>query len=148
MRSRFRSKFDFNFSPSPSGDRIHIHFEPRFNGTRIELVESGHSDIRQSINAYAPFCDLPYMLSRLRIGDSSVLSSRQPMYGDLSGLPSNPADAVNLVRIAENRFNQLPAVDRQNFNNDWRVWLSDVFSSRTGCSSDKPSSVPDSVEKE
>lgn len=148
MRSRFRSTFDFLNPVSPSGDTVHINFEPRFDGNTICLVESGRSDIRQSINAYAPFCDLPYMLSRLRIGDKSVISSRQPIYGDMSGLSCNPADAVNVVRIAESRFGQLSAADRQVFNNDWRVWLADVFSRRDSGTGDPAGSPDDSVDKE
>lgn len=109
---------------SPAGNRIHIHYEPRFDGERTILVECGSSDIQASINSFAPFCDIEYMLSRLRIGDSSVLSSRQPLFGDFSGLSSNPADVLNIVHSAEYHFALLSSEERQDYNNDFRVWLS------------------------
>lgn len=110
-----------------SGNREHIRYEPRFNGSTVVLREVGREDIQQRINAFAPYTDLNYMLSRLKVGDSSVLNSRQPMYGDFTGLPTNGIDAVNLVQTAESRFLELSAEDRQKFNNDFRVWLASML---------------------
>lgn len=112
---------------SPAGNRIHIHYEPRFDGERTILVECGSSDIQDSINSFAPYCDIEYMLSRLRIGDTSVLSSRQPLFGDFSSLSSNPADVLNIVHSAESHFARLSSEERQDYNNDFRVWLSTML---------------------
>ena len=35
-----------------------------------------------SIDSFAPYTDLNYMLHRLSVGDTSVLSGRQAIYGD------------------------------------------------------------------
>lgn len=109
---------------SPAGSRVLLHHEARFNGERTVIVESGRSDIQDAINSYAPFCDINYMLTRLKVGDSSVLNQVSPMYGDFSGLPSCPHDIFNIVKSAESSFNALSSQERQNFNNDFRVWLS------------------------
>lgn len=113
---------------TPHGSRIHQHYEPRFDGERTILVVSGTSDIQDAINSFAPFCDMEYMLSRLKLGDTSVLSRKQPIFGDFSSLPSNPADVLNIVHSAESRFGQLSFEEKQNYNNDFRVWLSRMLS--------------------
>lgn len=113
---------------TPHGSRIHQHYEPRFDGERTILVVSGTSDIQDAINSFAPFCDMEYMLSRLKLGDISVLNHRQPLFGDFSDLPSNPADVLNIVHSAEGQFARLSSEEKQNYNNDFRVWLSRMLS--------------------
>lgn len=122
------------------GSRDKIIYESRFNGRSLVVEPTGKLDIQADIESYAPFCDLNYMLSRLRVGDSSVLAQRQAMYGDFSGLPDNPIDAINLVRNAESRFAMLSAEEKLTYNNDYRVWLADLMSgSSVAPSVDRPS---------
>lgn len=113
---------------TPPGDPIHHICTGRFDGRTLKVVETGTEDIQQSIQAHAPFTDLRYMLSRLSVGDDSVLSSRQPLYGDFSGLFDNPIDAINAVNDARSRFDLLPAEDKKACNNDWRVWFASLLS--------------------
>lgn len=110
------------------GSKIHTHYEPRFNGTSVELVESGTTDIQKEIEAYGKYTDIHYMLHRLTVGDRSVLSIKAPIYGDFSGMPSNPVDAINLVHSAESAFGKLSLDERANYNNDYRAWLAAVLS--------------------
>lgn len=112
-----------------AGDRVHVILEPRFNGTRISLVEVGREDIQERIEAYAPFTDLEYMLKRLKVGDNSVLCDKRPLYGDFTGLPSDPISAINLVHSAENSFAILDPEAKQAYNNDYRVWLAAILQS-------------------
>ncbi len=134
-----------SFVSSP-GSREKIVYESRFNGRSLVVEPTGKYDIQDDIESYASYCDLNYMLSRLRVGDSSVLAQRQPMYGDFSGLPDNPIDAINLVRNAESRFATLPADEKLLYNNDYRVWLSDLMSGFSASSAvDRPGVVSDVV---
>lgn len=110
------------------GSKIHLHFEPQFDGKRVVLRESGQSDIQKSIESYGRYTDLHYMLHRLSVGDTSVLSSRSPVYGDFSGLPTNPVDAINVVHSAESAFAALPLEKRAAYNNDFRAWLAACLS--------------------
>lgn len=114
---------------SNAGEEYHVLYEPRFNGSRIVLDEVGREEIQPKINAFAPYTDLMYMLSRLKVGDSSVLSSSSPLYGDFSAMPDNPIDAINLVHNAEAKFLALPAEEKGRYNNDFKVWLASMFSS-------------------
>lgn len=132
MRNPFSSIPDAASFRSPSGSRFKIKYEGRFNGKHGSLVEVGTIDTQEIINAYGPLTDINFMLHRLSVGDRSVLSSRTPMYGDFSGLPSNPIDAINMVENAKNSFGCLPIEDKQKYNNDYRVWLADLFSGSAG----------------
>lgn len=116
-----------SFVSSP-GSREKIVYESRFNGRSLVVEATGKYDLQADIESYASYCDLNYMLSRLRVGDASVLAQRQAMYGDFSGLPDNPIDAINLVRNAEHRFAMLSAEEKLAYNNDYRVWLADLMS--------------------
>lgn len=136
---------------SNPGSRIHELYEPRFDGKGISLAKVGQEDIQTSIEAYGPYTDLNYMLSRLSVGDSSVLSRRAPLYGDFSQLPTNPIDAINLVHSAENAFGQLSSEDKALYNNDYRVWLSAFMSGQllsSGNESVSSGSALDSVMKD
>lgn len=126
------------------GDRTHIRYEARFDGKGVKLEAVGSEDIQVSIDSFAPYTDLNYMLHRLSVGDTSVLSGRQAIYGDFSGLPQNPVDLINVLNSAELSFSKLPADEKAAFNNDYRVWLANLLTSISNPDvdisvSDKPS---------
>lgn len=112
------------------GSPVHKILEPRFDGTNTKLVVTGEENIQARMEAEAPSTDINYMLHRLSLGDQSVLSSKRPMYGDFTGLPSDPIEALNLVHQSEYAFAQLSSEDKAKFNNDWRRWFADLLSSR------------------
>lgn len=129
-----------------SGCRKKPIYTPRFDGECISLRETGSIDIQDSINAYAPYCDIRYMLTRLKAGDSSVLTSRSASYGDFTGLPGNPVDTLNLIHDVERSFSELPDDIRLSCNNDWRVYFTRLCTGdlnvSPGNSSDLPSPDP------
>ena len=111
-----------------SGSPIHQILEPRFDGSTTHLVVTGEENIQDLIEAEAPFTDINYMLHRLSLGDKSVLSSKQPMYGDFTGLPSDPIEALNLVHESEAAFGRLTAEEKVRYNNDWKKWFAYILS--------------------
>lgn len=113
-----------------SGSPIHKILEPRFDGTATRLVVTGEENIQERMEAEAPMTDINYMLHRLSLGDQSVLSSRRPMYGDFTGLPSDPIEALNLVHQSEYAFSLLSAEEKQTYNNDWKQWFAALLSGR------------------
>lgn len=122
------------------GSREHVIYESRFDGQTIKLVATGKEDVQKKIEAFAPFTDLNYMLSRLKVGDDSVVTQRTALYGDFSAMPVNPIDAVNLVRSAEQRFARLSAEEKKACNNDYRVWLARTI---MGSSIEQPAGASD-----
>ncbi len=127
MRNPFSMVSNPGEFSTPPGDPIHHICTGRFNGRTLSVVETGTEDIQQSIQAHAPFTDLRFMLSRLSVGDESVISSRQPLYGDFSGLFDNPVDAINAVNDARRSFDLLSAEEKKACNNDWRVWFASLL---------------------
>lgn len=126
------------------GERLARIFEPFFDGSTTKLRQIGTRDIQQEMDALAPYCDINFMLSQLKRGDTSVLSSKQAFYGDFSGLSSNPADVINIVNGASDAFGLLSAEERARFNNDWRAWLTAQLSDRPV--SDTPGGVAAAVD--
>ena len=136
MRNPYWSKsVDLIGEATNPGEEFARIFEPYFDGSTTTLREVGKRNVQEEMDAYAPYTDISYMLNQLKVGDTSVLSKSQPVYGDFSNLSNNPADVINTVRSAEAAFGQLPAVDRAAYGNDWRVW----FTAQLQASSD---SVP------
>lgn len=111
-----------------AGSPIHQILEPRFDGTTTKLVSVGEENIQDFYEAQAPLTDINYMLNRLALGDTSVLSSKRPMYGDFTGLPADPIEALNLVHESERAFAQLSIEEKQKYNNDWKLWFADILS--------------------
>lgn len=148
MRHRYSRVTVISDYVTDPGSRIHVIFEPHFDGRRMTLVESGREDIQDRINAYAPFCDLNYMLSRLKVGDMSVITTKQPLYGDFSGLPDNPVDAINVVRSAQDRFGALSKEEKARYNNDYLVWLTSAMLGSAASSSDNGDGAKVSVKEQ
>lgn len=126
------------------GSRTETLFTPKFNGSEIILVKSGTVDVQDRIDSYAPYCDFRYMLTQLRLGDRSVLSPKQPLYGDFSGLPSHPVDAINFIQDVQSSFDRLPDETKLACNNDWRVYFTQLVLGKPDDSSGVSSVVQDS----
>lgn len=126
------------------GTRTETLFTPKFNGSEIILVKSGTVDVQERIDSYAPYCDIRYMLTQLRLGDRSVLSSKQPMFGDFSGMPSHPVDAINFIQDVQSSFDRLPEETKLACNNDWRVYLTQLVLGKSDDSPGISSDVQDS----
>ena len=125
------------------GESLARIFEPFFNGSTTVLKEVGKRNIQELMDAQAPQCDIAYMLTRLKAGDSSVLSSSTPLFGDFSELSHNPADVLNLTRNAELSFGSLSKEERVKYNNDWRVYFSSLLAGiSSGDKPDLPTSIP------
>lgn len=144
MRNPFHTVSDPNSFTTCPGSAELLHRERRFDGVCSKVVIVGKSNIQETIDAYAPYTDLNYMLTRLSNGDRSVLSSKQPIYGDFSGLSRNPTDVINIVNNAEQEFATLEMTERSKYNNDWMVWLSEVLAGRF---EKTRSSVPEGTSK-
>lgn len=112
-----------------SGSSLRSILEPRFDGSTTKLVSVGEENIQDRIESEAPYTDINYMLNRLSLGDMSVLSQKRPMYGDFTGLPSDPIEALNLVHQSEFAFSQLSSEEKQKYNNDWKRWFAYILSS-------------------
>lgn len=129
MRSKFSSISDPNSFVSDAGDRYHIVYGSTIlpDGT-ISLREKDRIDIREEINSHRDETDMAFILNRLRIGDTSVISRNTPAYGDFTKLPRSLAEFEQLRIDAERTFYELPLSVRQQFGNSFVNWMSEIGS--------------------
>lgn len=122
IRARGNNKF-----VTSSGNKYHIKYTPKLmNDGTIKLIESGKDDIKASINSFHDVTDMAYVLRQLQLGDTSVLTSKMPMYGDFTKMPNNMHEAMQLMIDGERKFYELPLEVRQKFDNNFRKWMIDA----------------------
>lgn len=150
MRNPAARVSDPNSFVSDPGSPFHDILEPRFTGDHTTVVSVGRENIQERIQAQGPYTDINYMLTCLGHGDTSVLTTHRAFYGDVSDFPTNPVDAINLIRSAERRFALLTSDERSKYNNDWQVWLSAVLSDPSALNApvEEPVEQPDSSSQE
>lgn len=85
----------------------------------LQLVSTGIENLYDKIQAEAAACDMDNILRRFANGDISVLSQVQGVYADVADAPMHFTDALNMVRSVEDAFNQMPAEQREKYDNDW-----------------------------
>lgn len=128
-------RHNFSRVPDPAsfkscvGDFFQPVYSPSFapDGS-ITLKEVDRVDIKKEINSHVPYTDMRYIISRLLAGDDSVLSSKEPMYGDFTQFPRSYAEMLELVQRGEDAFNALPLDVRMKFDNDRFKWFASIGS--------------------
>lgn len=94
----------------------------------IKLSEVDCIDIKAEINSHASSCDMAYILSRLNVGDVSVLNHSQGSYGDFTVFPKTYAEMLQLVQNGEAAFESLPLDVRSKFDNNINKWFTSIGS--------------------
>ena len=87
----------------------------------IKLSEVDRIDIKAEINSHASTCDMAYILSRLNVGDVSVLNGK-----DFTVFPKTYAEMLQLVQAGEAAFDSLPVEVRSKFDNNLNKWFSQI----------------------
>lgn len=138
------------FVTSP-GNKVHVTYSPKVldNGI-IKLIPSGKENIQDKINSFRDTCDMSFILSRLAMGDTSVINKNSMTFGDFTKVPKSYAEALQLVIDAEKQFYELPLETRNLFDNDYKQWFasagSDSWLDRMGIN--KEQKVVEASEKE
>lgn len=124
MRNSAACVSDPNSFSSVSGDRFHVLYNSVLDDNGLfKLVEVDRVDMSAQIQSQLPFTDMSFIVSRLAAGDSSVLSDKQPLFGDFSKVPTNLTDAYNLLKAAERNFYSLKPEVRAEFNGSFTEFL-------------------------
>ena len=113
----------------------------------LQLVKTGTENLYDKIQAEAAACDMDNILRCFANGDISVLSQSQGVYADVAGAPMHFTDALNMVRSVEDAFAQMPAEEREKYDNDWVKYGASIVNPAVE-SVDVPVVQPDVVEKE
>lgn len=108
----------------------------------IKLTQVDSIDIKAEINSYASTCDMAYILSRLRVGDASVLSAKEGAYGDFTVFPKTYAEMLQLVQNGEAAFESLPLDVRAKFDNNLNKWFATIGTDEWSDKMQIPKPVP------
>lgn len=131
------------------GDPIHVTYAARFDDDGvIQLVESGRENIYDMIQSHADSVDLNLIIRRYEYGDNTALdalNARQGSYLDVSGMPRNYAELLNLIEDGKAFFASLPLEERAKFDHDFAKWL--VSSNVPVADPVVPAPVSDSVKE-
>lgn len=114
---------------SDPGDPIHVVLSPELqkDGT-LKLVKIGTENTDEIIASYYESTTLECILSKFANGDMSALNRYQPLYMDVTQMPKTLAEAQQKVINAEYAFNALPADVKEQFGNNFNVWLAQAGS--------------------
>lgn len=139
---------------SDPGDPIKIIYSGRYdeNG-RVVLEETGKVNLYEEIQSHADSVNINMILKRFTEGDTSALSRVQGFYGDLTQMPTNLAESLNQIKIAEETFNALPVEERAKFDHNLGQFLASIgtpeFFAALGIDTQQAEPIkPDVVEKE
>lgn len=133
------------------GDRMVPIYKPRYNENGvIECVIDGYEDQQEKINAWRDQTDMAYIIHQLKMGNMDVLNQREGSYEDLTGLPDNFIDAMNILIEREQAFDALPADVKSKFDNNFRYWISSFgapeWNEKMGIASPDPEEVKEVIE--
>lgn len=125
---KFRTKYDKQ-DPiiTSAGERYKIEYGAQLDrfGNRV-IVPKGKIDMKMFINAHAKETDLNLLLAKYQNGDTTALMQRAAMFMDITGIPNNINEVLNLKTQAEKVFNILPAKVKEAFGNNVNNWLSNM----------------------
>ena len=126
MRNKNAKVSDPNKFITDPGSDEHILYSSKIlpNG-EIHLTPCGSESISEKINSEKGYTDINYIVSRLQVGDSSMLRDGG-MYGDFTEAPKSLAEALQIRMDAEKAFYELPKETRALFNNNLNQWIIDA----------------------
>ena len=89
----------------------------------LELVETGAPDLYADIQSHKDSCDLQLIINLYFNGDPAALSRVQGVYMDVSEMPDNIHQAMQLMDNARRDFDTLPVDIKAKFGNDPNQFL-------------------------
>lgn len=131
MRNKNARVPDPNKFVSPHGDDFHIEYtaEIQKDGT-IKLVECGKMNIKEYINSFKESTDMEYILKCMALGDDSVLTHKQPIFGDFTEAPTSLMEFQQRMIDGQRAFMSLPVDVRNEYDHDLMKFMADVGSEK------------------
>lgn len=128
MRNTFYS-YKQKYKTSDPGSPIHPILSPMLQDDgSILLTEIGKENTDEIIASYYESTTLECILSRYLNGDISALNRYEPIYMDVTSAPKTLAEAQQKIINASYAFDALPVSVKEQFGNNFNVWLSQAGS--------------------
>ena len=120
----FRTQYDRERVTSNEGCPVKEVFEGRIDKYGNIVVEKkGEKDLYAYINSFADSVDINVLLARFANGDKNALLQRAADYFDISNIPTNIADLLNLVNDGKRFFESLPVEVKKAFDNNFNKFI-------------------------
>lgn len=87
------------------------------------LVEDDLIDVQKEIDSYEESVNVNNIIARFMAGDENALDRAKAFYADVSKVPKNFAQILELNNRAQNEFKLLPAEIQEIFGNDYIDFL-------------------------
>lgn len=125
MRNKNAKCSDPNSFVTCHGSDIHVLYDVKvMSNGELRLIPSGKESISEKINAQKQFTDMSFIISRLQMGDTSVLRDGA-LFGDFTRVPKSLADSLQIIIDGEKKFDRLPVEIKNKFNNSYYAWIMD-----------------------
>lgn len=125
----FRTKYERNRVISNPGSPIKKVYGAKYDAKHNLVVEpKGEENLYAFINSFADSVDLNVLVTRFVNGDREALLQRAGAYIDVSSMPTNLNDFINLSQSATALFDTLPVEVKQKFDNNVMEFVSMVGS--------------------
>lgn len=92
------------------------------------IVRKGEINLYQYIQSWRDTCDINILMAKFVNGDKTALMQKVGAYLDISDIPDNFNDMLNLTTKAQSVFDQLPIEIKQQFGNNVNNFLSNTKS--------------------
>ena len=120
----FRTQYNRERVTSEPGSPIKKQYQARIDKYGNMVVESkGDFNLYAYINSFADSVDINVLLARFANGDKNALIQRAADYLDITNIPSNIADMLNLVNDGKRLFDSLPVEVKKQFDNNFNKFI-------------------------
>lgn len=127
FRTHYDAQYDHKRIHTATGSRYKTEYQPVYDKAGVwHLEPTGKTDIYLDIQSYAMSCDINVIMQRYRNGETDVLSAVQGVYGDVSNVPTNYAELMNMKLEAERLFASLSADVRAKYNNSVEQFMAEI----------------------
>lgn len=104
----FGKKRDYEISSCP-GEKMRQTWREKIDDEgKVVLVEDDYFDQDEMIQSYEESVNVNKIIERYMAGDDSALDRAKAFYADVSKMPKNMAQVLDLNNRAMNAFKQLP----------------------------------------
>lgn len=122
-------KIDYTKFVTPSGTGVKTLFSPKVHDDgSIELIPTGKENFYDYIQSFRESVDIHTILKQCAMGDNSGLQKVQGFYADVTGMPKNNAQLLQMVMDGQKNFDKLPQEIKQRFDNDFNKFFATMDS--------------------
>lgn len=120
----FRTKYEPVKVSTPAGSPEMVEYSARYDDDGVIILEEvGKRNIYDEIQSHAESVDLNNLIRRFENGEVDVLSRTQGVFEDITKMPRSYAEMLNLIRVAEDVFEQLPIDVREAYNHSFEQFF-------------------------